>query len=69
MGEEDEVSIADVAKMICDAMEFKGFLTLNVGVGRGQVQACRCSCCCRVDGSYRLQLYQSWFDAVKDMMI
>ena len=35
MGEEDEVSIADVAKMICDAMEFKGFLTLNVGVGRG----------------------------------
>ena len=26
MGEEDEVSIADVAKMICDAMDFKGGL-------------------------------------------
>ena len=32
VGEEDEVSIADVAKMICDAMDFKGgFDFLNAG--------------------------------------
>jgi len=29
VGEEDEVSIADVAKMICDAMDFKGGLILE----------------------------------------
>lgn len=36
VGEEDEVSIADVAKMICDAMDFKGNLVKDTSKSDGQ---------------------------------